>query len=270
MNAMQSSRTARLRGECRQGYAAALALVLAGIAAPTPVRADTLEAALLKQAPRVISYLKDHGYHNVGVLKFRVQKGNEPASDHVGPLNLNLAGRLEIALVLANDNQEPLGIIRDADGVAATLPGANHLTRPGRQALFRGRYPLAWGDQQVVPDAFLTGVAVVSPDLKQMTVALLAFGKDGEKLDNVAQFTAATDAPALAEAGESFLIRDGFDAGHSEEVRGTVVAAAARVKATPATSPLRDAAAPVALEIRYDGQPVPLEIRAGKAEVAEP
>src|ERR1700674_1608621 len=169
MIAMQSSRSGRLRDECRRGRVAALALMLAGIVGPAPVRADTLEAALLKQAPRVTAYLKDHGYRNVGVLKFRVKKGDAPASDHVGPLNLNLAGRLEIALVLANDNEVPLGIIRDADGVAATLPGANHLTRPGRQALFRGRYPLAWGEQQVAPDAFLTGVAVVTPDLKQLT-----------------------------------------------------------------------------------------------------
>jgi len=270
MIATQSSRTGRLRGECRRERVAALALMLAGIAGPTPVRADTLEAALLKQAPQVIGYLKVHGYRNVGVLKFRVKKGNQPASDHVGPLNLNLAGRLEIALVLANDNQVPLGIIRDADGVAATLPGANHLTRPGRQALFRGRYPLAWGDQQVAPDAFLTGVAVVSPDLKQMTVAILAFGKDARTLDNVVRFTASTDAPALAEAGESFLIRGAFDAGRTEEVRETVVASAARVKVTPETNPLRDASAPVALEIRYDNQLVPLEIRDGKAEVREP
>ena len=270
MSAVRVSRTGRLRRGGRCGRVAALILVLMAAAGPVASRADTLEAALLKQVPRVIGYLKDHGYRNVGVLKFRVKKGDAPASDHVGPLNLNLAGRLEIALVLANDNQVPLGILRDADGVAATLPGANHLTRPGRQALFRGRYPLAWGDQQVAPDAFLTGVAVVSPDLKQLTVAILAFGKDGESLDTVARFTAATDAPALAEAGESFLIRGAFDSGRTEEVRETVVASAARVKATPETNPLRDASAPVALEIRYDDQPVPLEIRDGKAEVREP
>ena len=114
-------------------------------------------------------------------------------------------------------------------------------------------------------------MAVVSPDLKQMTVAILAFGRDAETLDTVAQFTAATDAPALAEAGESFLIRGTFDAGRTEEVRETGGRwRPSRVKATPETSPLRDASAPVALEIRYDGQPVPLEIRDGKAEVREP
>ena len=231
---------------------------------------DTLDRALLKQAPRVIGYLKEHGSRNVGVLKFRVKKGDAATSDHVGPLNLNLAGRLEIALVLANDLKDPLGIIRNADAVAATLPAANHLTKPGRQALFRGRYPLAWGDAQVEPDSFLTGVAVVSPDRKKLTVGIMAFGKDGEKLDNVAQFTASTDAPTLAEAGESFLIRGAFDSGRTEEVREKVVASVVTVNASPATTPLRDPSAPVGLEIRYDGKPVPLEIRNGQAEVCEP
>jgi hypothetical protein len=262
VNARRSGSAPRiLRGQ--------LALLAALFAAPA-AGAETLDRTLLKQAPRVIAYLKEHGTKNVGVLKFRVKKGDEAASDRVGPLNLNLAGRLEIALVLATDLKQPLGIIRNADAVAATLPGANHLTKPGRQALFHGRYPLAWGDQQVEPDAFLTGVAVVSSDRKQMTVGIMAFGKDGEKLDNVAQFTASTDAPTLAEAGESFLIRGAFDAGQADVVHEKVVASAVQVKASPATTPLRDPSAPVTLEIRYDGRPVPIEIREGKAEVREP
>jgi hypothetical protein len=268
---MDTSQRSETRPRAIPGRLALLAALVAGTGwGPIAAGDDTLDRALLKQSPRVIGYLKEHGSKNVGVLKFRVKKGDAAASDHVGPLNLNLAGRLEIALVLANDLKEPLGIIRNADAIAATLPGANHLTKPGRQALFRGRYPLAWGDAQVKPDAFLTGVAVISPDQKQMTVGIMAFGKDGEKIDNVAQFTASTDAPTLAEAGESFLIRGAFDAGQAEEVREKVVASVVKVRASPATTPLRDPSAPVALEIRYDGKPVPLEIRNGQAEVREP
>src|SRR4051812_33962666 len=81
--------------------------------------------------------------------------------------------------------------------VAAKLPGANHLTGEGRGALFRGRYPMAWGDQQVEPDAFLTGVVVLSPDLRRMIVSVQAFGRDGAALKEVAQFTATTDLPVL-------------------------------------------------------------------------
>ena len=49
-----------------------------------------------------------------GVLKFRVKKGEEPVSDRVGTLNLDLAARLEISvLVLATDIKAPVGIIHD-------------------------------------------------------------------------------------------------------------------------------------------------------------
>jgi hypothetical protein len=116
----------------------------------------------------------------------------------------------------------------------------------------------------------LTGVVVLSTDLKQMTVAILAFGKDESKLEKVTQFNAATDTPMLVEAGESFLTRGGFDAGQPELVREKVVETATKVKAAQETNPLRDASAPVALEIRYDDQSIPLEIRDGKAEIREP
>ncbi|HEX8201762.1 MAG TPA: hypothetical protein VF590_14870, partial [Isosphaeraceae bacterium] len=257
-----------MRAGGRRVFLVALALGLA--VRPSAGRAEGLDRELLRQVPAVLRYLKAHGYRNVGVLKFRVKTGDEPVRDNVGPLNLNLAGRLQIALVLANDLDDPLGIIRDADTVAATLPGANHLTQTGRQALFRGRYLLAWGDQVVEPDAFLTGVAVLSPDLTQMTVALLAFGRDGTALEKVAQFTAATDPPTLVEAGASFLLRGAFDNGRPAVVRDQVIATAARVQAAPETNPVCNNSGPVALEIRYDGRPIPLEIRAGRAAVREP
>jgi len=234
-------------------------------------KTETLDRQLLREAPKVIRYLKEHGYKSVGVLKFRVKSGDEPLSDHAGPLNLNLAERLEIALVLADDVRNPIGIIHNASAVAATLPGANHLTKPGRQALFQGRYPLAWGDQKVEADAFLTGLVVVSPDLGKLTVGIMAFGKDGEALEKVVEFQATTDAPALVEVGESFLIRGAFDSGRTEVVRNQqVVTTAARVKTARETNPLKDPAAPVALEVYYDDRRIPLQLREGKALIAEP
>ncbi len=257
---------------------AALGLVM--LATPGTRAADTLDRELLKNAPKIIRYLKDHGYKNVGALKFRVKKGDEPIGDHIGPLNLNLADRLEIALVLADDLRNPIGVIHGASAVTATLPGANHLTMPGRQALFQGRYPLAWGDQKVEADAFLTGVVVVSPDLGQMTVGIMAFGKDGEALEKVVDFTATTDAPALVEVGESFMTRGAFDGGRvdvvkdqaasEEAVRDQVVKTAARVKLSQVMHPLQDPEAPVALEVYYDNQRIPFQLRDGKALIPEP
>src|SRR4051794_28938548 len=152
---------------------AVLATLTVGLVAGPAARGEeTLDAALLRQAPRVLGDLKAHGVQNVGVLKFRVKKGNEPVSDRVGTLNRDLATRLEIALVLAPDFRMPLGIIRDASAVAATIQRANHLNEPGRRALFQARYPLAWGSEQVTPDAFLTGVALLSADLRTVTVSI--------------------------------------------------------------------------------------------------
>jgi hypothetical protein len=246
------------------------ALILALLAGgPGAAGEETIDAALLRRAPRVLGYLKEHGHRKVGVLKFRVQKGGEPVSDRVGTLNLDLAARLEVALVLTTNIQAPLGIIHDASAVAAKIPGANHLTEPGRRALFAARYPLAWGGEQVEPDAFLTGVARLGPDLKTVTVSFLAFGRNSGKLEEVADFTATTDPPTLTAAGESFVLTRGlFDGGQVKLINA--VESALKVKTGQAVNPLQSAEAPVTLEIYYDGRRVPLEIQGGQARVREP
>jgi hypothetical protein len=245
--------------------ALAVALLFAGNA-----RADDLNRALLEQAPAVLRYLKDKGYHNVGVLKFRVKKGDAPITEHAGTLNLSLADRLERALILADDLKQPVGIIHDASAVAARLPGANHLTRAGRQALFRGRYPLAWGGEEVTPDAFLTGVVQISPDLRDLTVGILAFDQSSDTLARVAKFKAGQNAASLIETGESFLLRGAFDSGQEQPAQDKAVETATRVKQEKEDYPLQDQAAPLRLEIYYDDARVPLEIRNGKAQVPEP
>src|SRR5262245_36179904 len=88
---------------------AALALT----AGPAPaVERDNHDAAQQKHAPEIIKYLRDHKYQNVGVLKFLVKQG-DAVPDNAGPLNLSVANRLEVALVLANPD-EKLGIIERA------------------------------------------------------------------------------------------------------------------------------------------------------------
>src|SRR5437016_2892223 len=69
------------------------------------VKPGSLEQELLRAAPRVIKYLQEQGFSNVGVLKFRVQKDGN-TSDNVGTLNLAAARRLEVALALHNDDDE--------------------------------------------------------------------------------------------------------------------------------------------------------------------
>ncbi len=233
----------------------------------------SLERALVRVAPDVLKYCRDHGYKNVGVLKFLAHKGGDAKiSDNVGTLNRTVARQLEIGLLLGNSARDPIGIIENASDIAAKTPGANHLTKEGRLKLFEPRYPLNWGKETVTADAFITGLVGVSPDLKTLTIKLFAFDKAGNKLDPVGKdIVAANDSRKLAEIGESFT-RGAFDDGNVETKKReeTVLAKAAEVKDKTAKNPAQDAAAPIKLEVVYDGKVVPLEVKDGKAFLPEP
>jgi hypothetical protein len=259
------------RGGISLSFAVVPALLLSCLAA-TPADAADLDHALLRQAPGVLTFLREHGHRNVGVLKFAVQKGDGRPSDNAGLLNLEVAHRLEVALVLSNplDERKQLGILHDASRVAAGIKGANHLTEEGRRRLFATRYPLAWGKQEVEADAFLTGTVRIAADRRRLEVRLLAFGKDGKEPAEVAFFGADSDPHSLGTAGESFLLRGGSDDGEAKLVSDKAARAAGRVQGGEQEHPLRDASAPVALEVRYDDRPVQVQIRDGQAEVPEP
>lgn len=259
-----------------------IAAVTIGLLSSAVAGGEKLDRTLLQEAPKISQFLRDQGYRNVGVLKFRVKKGNAPVTDRAGTLNLSLAERLELALILANSPADPLGIVHNASAVAATLPGASHLTSEGRPKLFAAKYPLAWGSSDVMPDAFLTGVALLDEDLRKMTIGIVAFDQRGSELTKVTQFTVAPDTEELAESGESFLVRGVFDQGQVELAQGKKVELAqaeameSAVKVKHGTDRKQhpidaaNAQSPVALEIHYDGRLVPLEIRGGQAWVLEP
>lgn len=262
------------------------------VAGQREVRADESPAASLnkqlqEQAPEILKQLRDKGYKNVGVLKFRIKKGTEPVSDSVGTLNMFLADRLEVALILANSNEatKQIGILKRASSVAAKIPGASHVTAGGREKLFQAEYPLAWGGSSVKPDAFLTGIAQVSADLKQITVGVLVFDASGGALAKVVPPFDATMSPALlGEVGESFVVRGAFDSGKTElkadpatkavptgdALAAKVADVSAKIKSKEAPHPLADPGCPVLLEVTYDGRPVSVEFRDGKAFIAEP
>jgi len=249
--------------------------------------ADDLEKQLLKQAPQIMEQLRLRGYKNVGVLKFRVKKGNEASSDQVGSLNLRLTKKLELAMVVANNARDPLGLIGDASKVAAEIPGASHLSKEGREKLFSREYPLAWGDEEVVPDAFLTGVALISSDLRTMTVGILGFDQTTDSLFPLAKFEAKPDLEDLLDSGESFTVRGVFDNGSlsmtQEERKDKATEEALTTSLTVKQEsegqsssfaskkhPLNSTDAPIALEIRYDNQIQDIEFRDGAAFVPEP
>ena len=240
----------------------ALGTISGRAAGQTAAAPETIDRALAKHASQISLALRTHSYRNVGVLRFRVKKGDGPISDRVGLLNQSLADRLEIALILANDVRDPIGIIHDASAVAAEIPGANLLEPAGRRAFFQAKYPLAWGRSRVSADAFLTGVVLLPADKKTMTVSIEAFDARDNPVREVSRFTASTDLPALVEAGESMMVRGGFD---NDEIRQPGRASQSRTE-----HPLNDPSAPVALDVYYDNVRVPVDLRQNPPIVREP
>lgn len=260
----------------------AVLTLLVGVAGHASAQ-ETIERQFLQQAPKLIKHFQDKGYRNVGVLKFLVARKSAEAgkmpklSDNVGTLNMLLARRLELALILANSPLQPIGIIENASAVAQRTRGASHMSRDGRLRLFEARYPLAWGNSEVEPDAFVTGVAQIAGDLRTLTISLLAFDRRSNQLAPVLQeFTAASRADQLSEMGESFVLRGAFDDGNvnlttpENKVQQKIIQTALQVHDKTITHPASQTDAPVTLEISYHGRNIPYEIKDGKAFIPEP
>jgi hypothetical protein len=254
------------------GLATLLCLGVAGQAQSPP----SLERALVRAAPSLIQMCKKSGYQNIGVLKFVTFKdGRENRfSDNAGTINLTLARQLELAMILANDASNPIGIVENANAVAAGIAGANHLKKDGRQKLFDAKYPLAWGNANVQVDAFFTGTVAISSDLQTLEITLMSFDRAKNELNPCGDsFKAANTAARLAEMGESFSTRGAFDGGKVEQrpkAEQQILAEAAKLKDPGAPNPFVDPGLPIRLEIRYDDQVITPKFEDGKLVVREP
>lgn len=260
-----------------------------GILANIATAADGLEKELLVQAPKLLKELKDSGYKNIGVLKFRVKIGDKPVTDRAGTLNYRLTEKLEMALILANKITDPVGIIHNANATAATIKGATHLTPEGRKLLFTKEYPLAWGTELVKPDLFLTGTAIVSKDLRKMDVKILFFVPEQPELAEVASFTVPVDLEQLLDSGESFTVRGVFDnaslamteSERQDKATGEAIKTSIETKSETETAKQPTASkihplspenkdALVTLTVLYDNKPQKIEFRGGAAFLPEP
>ena len=79
--------------------------------------ADDLDAQFQAMANDTLKKLRAANVQTTGVLKFSVRVGEGPFPKSVGSLNLRLAEKLELALVMANPAQESqvsnqVGIVR--------------------------------------------------------------------------------------------------------------------------------------------------------------
>jgi hypothetical protein len=276
-----------------------IGLLSLGLLAPAPARAEelpTLEFGLGRAARKIIEHLNAKGYRNVGVLKFLLRReGQDKYSDSLGTLNLLLARRLEVALVVKNDPRNPVGIIENASAVAATIPGASHLTPEGLDKLFAADYPLAWGKERVKADALIVGDGVVSRDLRTLTLGIHLIGSDTHKLHTLARAEVVRLSPAhLSETGESFHrgaftrkaqagnrtpaakevldAPDRFSDGKAEPAQReqVLLAEAEKVRQGDRPHPAKDDEAPFVLEVLYDGKVQPVEVQGGQARIPEP
>lgn len=167
----------------------------------------TIDDKLFRVSHLIMKDLVDHGYKNVGVLKFQVKNGNSEATLTSGTLNYVMATRLENALILKNDDKAPIGITRGASAVAAANDvKATFLTEAGRQALLGQKYPLAWGTEKVQVDAFLTGIVSISPDAKSTKITIQAFDSKNLKLREILSFEAKTDTAIIRDTNQSFFV----------------------------------------------------------------
>src|SRR5262245_54949474 len=114
------------------------ALVLA-LAAPSAARAeaDALSAALQATAPSVLAHVRKTGSKNVGVVEGLVGGEDGALTAHAGDMNSSLAKPTQVALVLANTDED-FGIIDIPREFIARekLSAANHRTVEGRRAFF--------------------------------------------------------------------------------------------------------------------------------------
>jgi hypothetical protein len=199
----------------------ALVLALAAGSA-VPVRADNIDAGLIKKAPEIMKYLRGQDYKNIGVLHFQLKKGRGKATYAGGPINRNLAERLENALVMENSPSRPLGIIHDASAVVAAEAPRKHWVEDDpkqRAALFKYSYPLVWESPKVQPDAFLLGVVKFSEDMRKTTVCVACFDNKSEKEHEVCQFDVRTDRTILADSGISYVVSRDLVAKRSRETK---------------------------------------------------
>lgn len=277
----------------RHFYLAIYFAVFAGLGVDLPsCQADTLSQELQKQIPQVIRFLNEHNHKTVGVLKFRVKKPGQKTSDSVGPINSLMADRLEVGLVLANpfEKEQQLNIVKNASQQVANIDGADHLSETSRVKCFGQPMELAWGDEAIEPDAFLTGILQYHADGETVSVAILCFDKTGKELANACDvFDATIDASTLSELGESYVRRSGVDAKmlqgftlslqefsklkrkQKQELKSKVVLKKAQtVRKQAAPFPTYDETAPLTLEALYDGVRVPIEIRNGRGFLPEP
>jgi hypothetical protein len=260
--------TSRIRWPILAGVLALGGLILSTV----PARADGIDYKLPSEAQKVMKYLKKQGYHNVGMLKFRVKKGKKEVFN-LGPINSNMATRLENSLIAINDEAKPIGFLRDPGKViAGKKQRISYLTQDGRDKLFKLKYPLVWDKKLVEPDAFLTGEVSFTAKKHQTQVTVEVIDRTNRKLEKVLTFKVKTDRTILADMRENFaLSKKRIRAmGPAEKEDEAAADSETRDNKPEKTQPTEGL---VELTVKYDDEDQEIstdEVNPGEYKVAEP
>lgn len=190
-------------------FCTVVGVIAASTVFPDVARADFDRTLATRVAPAVLRFLRDSGFHAVGVLKFRVKRGNEPESFYVGPLNDNMATRLENALVYKSEDTDLLQLLQNPSVEAARQKQQlSYLTPAGREKLLDLEYSPAYGDatHRAKPDVLLTGIVEIRPLEHKAILTIEAFSKNTTDLVKVGSFEAPLDRAILVDAGMPFTI----------------------------------------------------------------
>lgn len=184
----------------------ALALLVAAAACvPTSARADQVDKKLDAAMPGVVAQLKKKGYKNVGTLRFSVKQPGKQAT-YATVMSGSLATRVENMLVIhGGPKSDYLNVIRDASKTARDgKVGAWPTAVAERRKLFNLDYPLAWVSPKVKADAFLTGQAELSKDMRTTTVKLQVIDRKTAAISDLATVKAETGVQVLRDLGISY------------------------------------------------------------------
>lgn len=254
---MAAGKRVRLGRWCLAAFVVAL-----GLGVSAPARADNIDQKLIEEAPKIMKHLRENKYKNVGVLKFRVQKGDKGTPSYsAGELNSNMAIRLENALILLDDPKNPIGIIHDASRTAASRKLSSRDAKGRRGMLEESKFHLAWGKETVKADAFLTGDVKISTDNKTATVSIKVFDAKTENPKEICHFSTKTDHNILSEAGQSWRLSRAVRS--KRDFDGDKADDAAADNATTQDQGKEQQPAqgdePVKLHVIFDGNEVPLD-----------
>jgi hypothetical protein len=242
-----------------------LALVLTG----GTVRADYLDRALLDEALKVRESLLALKHHTIGVLKFRFEKPGEEPTFNAGPINANLADRLESALLRYRDSEYPFEILQEFNKQARGMIKVKHGTpfdfysNPrDREALFDLKFLLdvpAQKPRHVKPDALLTGDVILSKDNRTALIQIKAFDTRMAKEPRpLHKFEIRTDRNFLADCGENYVVKRTSLARDPRDVDQEAAGNATKHQESK-VSIMRDPDNPIELTILYNGDPVEIK-----------